>query len=74
MADVEDIKVISDGYVQSGPNKLGTVFATLEEARDEAVRQASESNVAPYTIMVSAEDGYATGDGEIHRLVGMTAG
>lgn len=50
------------------------VYETVEEAAVEAVRQAGEANVMPSSIMVTAQDGYATGDGEVHRALGVTSG
>lgn len=46
-----------------------TIFETVEEAAEEAKRQAAGTSMMPTAIMISARDGYATGDGMIHRHV-----
>lgn len=49
------------------------VYETVEEAGVEAVRQAAEANVSPSSVMVTAKNGYATGDGVLHSAKGITA-
>lgn len=49
------------------------IFDTVQEASVEAVRQAAESNVSPSSVMVTAKDGYATGDGAVYAAKGITA-
>jgi len=49
------------------------IFDTVEEAAEEAVKQAKTANVMPSSVMVSAQNGYATGDGVVHPASGVSS-
>lgn len=46
---------------------------TREEAIAEVTAEAERRNVSPTALMATFDDGYVTGDGEVHSANGVTA-